>query len=414
MPNVTHEGFYDPDVLECPYPFYKRLRSEPVSEFESVGYLVSRYEDVLTVLRDTDTFSSAYNPGFATSKLALNPRPPSVDAIMAEGFPETAALAHADGALHKRHRSLVGTGFKPSRVAQLEPVIASVAGDLIDRFIERGTLEVFTEFSAPLPLTIIADALGVTREDLPLFREWSDSFAGLRGRVVPEEEYIERAKKFVAFQRYFGALADDRVAHPRDDLITDIVTATTEDEPPLSKGELMNVFAQLLLAGNETTASALGSGMLMLAEDPALQERLREDPSLVPSFAEEVLRVAAPVLGLPRIVTKDTRIGSVDIPAGARVLVLYGAANRDEDAFENAEAFELDRLKLRPHVAFGYGLHFCIGAPLARAELRVGFEQLLARLGEFRLAPGFVPEPVGGPMMRRYSRLDLVFTPGGA
>lgn len=414
MPDLAQPRFYDPDVLACPYPFYEQLRSEPVCEVEGAGYLVSRYEDVLAVLRDPETYSSAYNGGFASTRLTLNERPPSVDAILDEGYPETAALAHTDGEMHKRHRSLVNAGFRPRRVAQLEPVILSVTDALIDQFIDRGDVELVAELTGPLPLTLTADALGVTRDDLPQFREWSDALGGIRGRLVPEDEFIERARKYVAFQRYFGALADERTANPRDDLITDIVTARTDDQAPLSKGELMNVFAQLLLAGNETTSSTLASAMLMLAEEEGLQVALRENSSLVPRFVEEVLRFASPVLGLPRVVTRDTKIGAVDIPAGSRVLVMFGSANRDEEAFGSAGTIDVARANLRSHVAFGHGLHLCIGAPLARAELRIALERLLERLGTFRLAPGFVPEPVGGPMLRKLRRLDLVFEPGGA
>jgi cytochrome P450 len=414
LPNVAEQGFYDPAVLECPYPFYEELRSAPVCEVEGVGYLVSRYEDVLAVLRDPETFSSAYNTGFATTRLTLNSRPPSVDAILALGYEETPALAHTDGAMHRRHRSLVNPGFRPRRVAQLEPVILSVTDDLIDQFIGRGHVELVTEFTGPLPLTLTAEALGVTREDLPLFREWSDAIGGIRGRYVPEDEFVERAHKYLAFQQYFGALADDRAAHPQDDLITDIVTARTDDQAPLTKGELMNVFAQLLLAGNETTSSTLASGMFMLSTDEGLQQSLRQEPSRISSFVEEVLRIASPVLGLPRVVTRDAEIGSVPIPAGSKVLVMFGSANRDEDTFENAEEIDFERPNLRNHVAFGSGLHLCIGAPLARAELRIGLERLIARLGDFRVAPGFVPEPIGGPMLRKLRRLDLVFAAGGA
>ena len=185
-------------------------------------------------------------------------------------------------------------------------------------------------------MTLIADALGVTREDLPLFREWSEALSGVRGHFVPEDEFVERAHKYVAFQQYFGALADDRLAHPRDDFLTDIVSARTRDQVPLGKGELMNVFAQLLLAGNETTSSTLSAGLHILATNHALRTSLRDDSSLLANFVEELLRFASPVLGLPRVVTGDTRIGSVDIPAGSRVLVMFGSANRDTDAFENA------------------------------------------------------------------------------
>jgi len=411
MTDIVDQGIYDPEAIECPYPLYQSLRDSPVRYQPGLGFLVSRYEDVLAVLLDTETYSNSISEGFAASRWTLNPRPPSVDAIMEEGYPECPALAHTDATTHRRHRRLVNPAFTPRRVKQFETVILSLADELIDRFIERGTVELLNEFSAPLPLTIMADALGVPRKDLPLFREWSDALGGIRSRYVPEDEFIGRAKKWVAFQRYFGAVVDDRAANPRDDFVTDLVTAGSDEDEPLNKGELMSLFAQLLEAGNETTSSTLNSAILALAVDEPRQRALRENPSAVTNFVEEILRRDAPALFKPRVVTKDTRIGSVDIPAGSRVLVMYGSANRDEDVFPAADELDVERRNLRHHVTFGKGTHHCIGAPLARAELHIGIERLLARIGPFTLAPGFEPAYTGGPAFRRLQSLDLVFTP---
>ncbi|MFF4761356.1 cytochrome P450 [Streptomyces sp. NPDC001292] len=409
MTNTIDQGLYD----ACPYPYYEQLRSEPVREQPGIGYVVSRHEDVLMVLRNPDTFSAAFNPGFGSSRLTLNERPPSVDKIMAEGYPECPALAHTDGETHKRHRGFVNRAFTPRQVAKVEPMIRSVANDLIDHFIDRGRAEMLSEFSGPLPLTMISDALGLPREDLSLFKEWTEALQGIRARVVPEAEFIGRAHKWVAFQRYFGAVVEDRLANPRDDLASAILRAGNAGETPLESGELMNIFVQLILGGNETAASTFNSGMLTLARDAGVQERLRNDPALIPDFVEEVLRRDSPVLGIPRIATRDTRIGEVDIPAGSRLLVLFGSANRDDSVFPHSDDFELERENVRSHLAFGIGIHFCVGAPLARAELRIGFEQLLSRLGPFSLAPGFEPNYIGGPLGHRLERLDLQFTPGG-
>jgi len=409
MTETIDQGLYD----ACPYPYYERLRSEPVREQPGIGYVVSRHEDVLAVLRDAETFSAAFNPGFASSRLTLNERPDSVNKIMAEGYPECPALAHTDGETHKRHRGFVNRAFTPRQVAKVEPMILSVANDLIDRFIDRGSVELLSEFSGPLPLTMISDALGMPREDLPLFREWTEALQGIRARVVPEDEFLQRAHKWVDFQRYFGAVVEDRLANPRDDLSSAILQAGNTGETPLKSGELMNIFAQLILGGNETAASTFNSGMLMLARDPEAQNELRNDASLIPNFVEEVLRRDSPVLGIPRIAMKDTRVGDVEIPAGSRLLVLFGSANRDEQVFPNPDEFDFERENVRSHVAFGNGIHFCVGAPLARAELRIGLEQLLSRLGTFWLTPGFEPNYIGGPLGHRLERLDLEFTPGG-
>lgn len=410
MTETIDKGLYD----ACPYPHYERLRSEPIREQPGLGYVVSRYEDVLAVLRDGETFSAGFNPGFGSSRLTLNERPESVNKIMAEGFPECPALAHTDGATHKHHRGLVNRAFTPRQVAKVEPLILAVADDLIDRFIERGHAEMLSEFSGPLPLTMISDALGLPRNDLPLFMEWTESLQGIRARVVPEDEFVERAHKWVAFQHYFADVVEDRLSHPGDDLASAILQSGAAGEQALKPGELMNIFVQLILGGNETAASTFNSGLLTLAANPEEQERLRTKPDLIPDFVEEVLRRDSPVLGIPRIATKPTRVGGVDIPQGARLLILFGSANRDNDMFGEPDDFNLTRDNVRSHLAFGQGIHFCVGAPLARAELRIGFEQLLARLGPFTLATGYEPEYVGGPLGHRLSRLDLEFTPGGA
>lgn len=409
MTETMDQGLY----AACPYPHYEQLRSEPVREHPGLGYVVSRYEDVLAVLRDPDTYSAAFNPGFASSRLTLNERPESVNEIMRQGYPECPALAHTDGATHKRHRGFVNRAFTPRQVAKIEPVIRSVANELIDRFVGRGEVELLSEFSGPLPLSMISDALGLPRADLPLFKEWTEALQGIRARVVPEDEFIERAHKWVAFQQYFGAVVEDRLAHPRDDLASAILQAGQAGEEPLKPGELMNIFAQLILGGNETAASTFNSGLLTLARDPREQDRLRRDPSLIPNFIEEVLRHDSPVLGIPRIAVRDARVGDVEIPAGSRMLILFGSANRDDDIFADSDDFDLARENVRSHLAFGNGTHFCVGAPLARAELRIGVEQLLDRLGPFGLAPGFEPHYVGGPLGHRLERLDLRFTPGG-
>jgi cytochrome P450 len=409
MIEAVDQEIYDP----CPYPYYETLRSRPVRKQPGIGYVVSRYEDVRAVLRDSETFSAAFNPGFGSTGMTLNPRPASVDAIMAEGYHECPALAHTDGETHKRHRRYVGRAFTAHQIKNLEPKILDLANDLIDGFVDRGSVELLCEFSQPLPLTMVIDALGLPRSDMPQFRRWNEALQGIRAREVPEEEFIERAHKYVEFQHYFGAVADDRLARPRDDLSSAIVTAGAEGDEPLTKGELMNIFAQLLLGGNETTASTFNSGMMLLAQNQQQQRALRHDPSLIPNFVEEVLRRESPVLAIPRIATRDTRIGAVDIPAGERVLVLFGSANRDEQVFADAERLDAARENARSHVAFGSGVHLCVGAPLARAELRIGFEQLLSRLGPFALAPGFEPVYVGGPMSHRLERLDLVFAPAG-
>ena len=402
----------DPEVIECPFGLYTlMLENEPVVDIPGVGVLVTRHGHIQEVTRHPELYSSAYSTGFASTGLSINPRPPMVDDVLAQGYPEVQALIFTDDPVHRRHRGLVSQAFTPRRVEQLSDTVRAIAMDLIDRFAGHGSLELFTEFATPLPLTVISDALGVPRSDGPLFKGWSDAVMALIGRLVPDDEYVAVAHQLVDFQRYFAALIDERHADPRDDLLTDLVKAELEGEHPLSKSELLNIIAQLLVAGNETTANALCSGMRLLLEEPVLRSRVTANPALIPNLIEEVLRLESPVQGFPRMATADTELGGVKIPKGSRVILMYGAGNRDEREFASPGEVDLERPNLRSHLAFSHGPHHCMGAALARAELRLSFELLLGRLPNLRLADGFVPEHKPSLMVRGLKELHLAFDP---
>jgi cytochrome P450 len=400
----------DPDVVECPFGLYRMLlENEPVVGIPGVGVLVTRYDHVQEVTRHPELYSSAYSTGFASTGLTINPRPPAVDEVLAQGYPEVQALIFTDDPVHRRHRGLVSQGFTPRRVAQLSDTVRAIAGDLIDRFAGRGNVELLTAYATPLPLTVISDALGVPRRDAPVFKRWSDAVMELVGRVVPEDEYVAVAHRLLDFQRYFAALIDERRNEPRDDLLTDLVRAEMEGEHPLSKSELLNIITQLLVAGNETTANALCAGMLLLLEQPRLTARIATDRQLIPNLIEEVLRLESPIQGFPRMATEDTELGGVKIPKGSRVILMYGAGNRDEQEFPCPDEVDLDRPNLRSHLAFSHGPHHCMGAALARAELQISFELLLERLPNLRLGDGFIAEHKPSLMVRGLKELHLAF-----
>ncbi|HTK61768.1 MAG TPA: cytochrome P450 [Pseudonocardia sp.] len=400
----------DPAVIACPYPYYDMMRaSQPVFEVPGIGYIVTAYEDVLTVLTSPDAFSSAFGAGFATTGLSLNPRPAAVDEILARGVPEVAVLTQIAGPTHRRHRRLVSQAFSARRVKQMEGIVAAVGEELLDRFAGRGSVELRTEFASALPMTVVAEALGVPRADLELFKRWSDGAHSLIGVEVPEDRYIAIAEDFLDFQRYFSARIAERRAAPSDDLLSDLVHAEEDDEAPLTEPELLNIIMQLLVAGNETTASTLCAGMLILARQPDLADRLRNDPDAIPRFVEELLRVESPIQGLPRVTLVDTELHGVALPAGATVIPLYGAGNRDPGQFPEPEAIRLERERITGHLAFSQGVHHCLGATLARAELRISLELLLARLRDIRLQPGHEPELLPSLMVRGLRELRLDF-----
>jgi len=402
----------DPEVIECPFGLYSLiLENEPVVDIPGVGVLVTRHEDIQEVTRHPELYSSAYSTGFASTGLSINPRPPLVDEILAQGYPEVQALIFTDDPVHRRHRGLVSQGFTPRRVEQMSDTVRAIATELIDRFAGRGSVELFTEFATPLPLTVISDALGVPRRDAAIFKGWSDAVMALVGRLVPDDEYMAVAQQLLDFQRYFAVLIDERAADPRDDLLTDLVKAEMEGEHPLSKSELLNIITQLLVAGNETTANALCAGMLLLMEQPELRARVTAEPALIPNLVEEVLRLESPIQGFPRMATEDTELGGVKIAKGSRVILMYGAGNRDAREFACPDQVDLDRSNLRSHLAFSHGPHHCMGAALARAELRISFELLLGRLPNLRPAVGFVAEHKPSLMVRGLKELQLAFDP---
>lgn len=386
----------DPAAVRCPYPVYDGVRDEtPAKWFDELNaFMVTRYDDVLAVVRNPEVFSSRMPTG-----------PVAMQRLMEIGFElfqdseefrdlsasgsevlGTAVLLMADPPLHDRQRALVSRAFTLPRVRKMEDSIRAVADDLIDRFAGRGSVELVNEFAVLLPLTVIARALGVPTDDMDTFKRWSDAFVSVIGNHHQTQEVmLDLIRNQVEFFHYFRAVIDDRRAEPRDDLITDIVQARVDGEHPLSEGEMLGMLVQFLVAGNETTTKLLASALLLLATRPELTAALRADPSLIPGLVEEVLRVESPVQGLFRQANVDTKIGEVDVPAGSHVWVVYGAANRDGCTFAAPAEVDIHRPNAKSHLAFGQGVHYCIGASLARAEGVIGIERILARLDDIEL-----------------------------
>jgi cytochrome P450 len=369
-----------PDTVECPYPFYAAMRAEaPVYKPEGHDFfIVSRYDDVQEILLNTDVFSSRLATGYRPSPEAM--------AIMAQGWRPKDTLLTNDPPAHRRFRSLVNKAFTPRRVAMLEPSIRTVAVELIDSFAAEGRAELVHQFAVPLPLTVIADALGVSRTDLSTFKRWSDDTVAPFSGLISHAREIECARSGLEFQRYFAAELDARRERPRDDLLTDLLNARLEDERPLDTREMLNMLLQLLVAGNETTTNLIASATLLLLRHPNLLSRVQAEPSRIPDFVEEALRYESPVQRLSRVAKVDTQIGDVSIRAGSQLVLMYSSANRDERHFEHADLFAIDRENAREHLAFGGGIHYCLGAPLARLEAKIAFEELLSRLDDLRLA----------------------------
>src|SRR6478735_2939755 len=389
----------DEAAVRCPYPHYDAVREEePVRYVPSIEcWLVTRYADIVQVSRDPLTFSSI----MPTGPVLARQQREAVEGLLA-GDPELAArmvrmrggtrvLLSADPPDHARQRRLVNRAFTPPKVRDLEPRIRQIANEMVDAFIDRGEVDLVPGYGVPLPLTIIAEALGVADDELPKFKKWSDDFVALIGNHdIGADELRAVLLSQIEFFEYFGAKIAERRVAPGTDLISDLVTATIDDAP-LSDDEILAMLNQFLVAGNETTTKLIASSVRLLLDDPAQIDALRADPGLIPGFVEESLRLEPPVQGLYRTATVDTEIGGVPIKAGEHLMLVYAAGNRDEDKFVDAPTIDPCRPAVMSHLAFGHGEHFCVGSALARAEGRIALEVLLDRLDDLRYADGVEP-----------------------
>lgn len=396
---------YRPNFDEELYDFYLQLRHEaPVYHAERFGvWLVSRYEDILTVTRNPTIFSSAENTNIPF------PLPPEVQEVLKGRWPLAPGAFNNDPPGHTRARALLRDLFSAARIARLEPGIRERANHLIDGFAQDGQVELRKQFALPLPMSVILYMLGLPGEDIPRLRQWCDGWMGLFNPMLKLEEQVECARGIVALQQYFEAQIAEHRAHPRDDFLTEFIQARAEGVEPLSLAELVSHMMVLLVAGHETTTNLLCNMLLLLSRYPEQRQAILEDPSLWAPAIEEALRLESPIQMEPRVVTEDFMLNGVTLPKGARVNVLYGAANRDETVFPAPERFDLKRPNLSRHFGFGWGPHFCIGASLARLEARIAFELLHERLPGLRFAPGHPPEYVPNFFFRMLKQVPLIW-----
>jgi len=376
MSCVTDFDPLDPETVECPYPFYKALREHGgIYRVPGRGFvLVGNYDLCMQIIKDTETFSSKAGVGV--------PRGPDGQHPTVEGVAHT--LLTADPPEHRKYRELVNKAFSLKRISSWEPGMRKIIDELIDAFIDRGECELLYEFAVPLPLIVICDALGLPREKLRQFKEWSDNIAQLGGMTTPEEMKVI-AERSVEFSNYIAQMITERQNNLGDDFISDLIRARFDDQRSLNLPELASIVSQFLVAGNETTTNTIASGMWLLCTHPDQFVELRADHSLIPNFVEEVLRMEAPVQAHFRQATRDTELAGVKIPKHTGVALVYGCANRDENKFPDPDKFDICRSNAARHLAFSQGIHFCPGAPLGRLESAIAFEHLLNRLKNIRI-----------------------------
>lgn len=405
---AEHQPLASP-MLDDPRPFYARARREqPVFWSDSLGmWVVTRYDDVQAVARDAVRFSSidAFTP------VQVAPPPPLLEVLM-QGFPLLPSLVDSDPPVHTRGRALVTKALSLRRIATFEPILRELAERLVDRFADAGRVEFVGAFAIPLPGNFIVDLLGLPREDLARVDPWTTSSSAIFAGRGTLEELVEHGRRFVEFQHYLADNVRARQESPRDDALSDIVTGAAALDPPFGMAELINMLLQILFAGYETAAGMITAATVEIARDPALFAALRDDPSKIPPVIEEALRTASPIHSMYRTANEDVEVGGVQIRKGERLQIAYISANHDEARFTDPQRFDPQRTT--PHLAFGQGIHFCIGAPLARLEGRIALEVITRRLPGLRLVPGQTLEYFPSATARRLEAVELEWDPPAA
>lgn len=400
----------DPAVLSDPYPFYARLHEEaPVYRLndETGFYIVASYDLCREVLRDYRTFSNNVDTiaGLGGPNAAAYE-----EMIKQDGWGHVPTLQRSDPPDHGRYRRLVDRVFTASRVRGLAEHVDAVTHELIDGFIDDDEVEIVRQFALPMPGIIIAEQIGLNRDEIWTFKKWADALVG--GLRSLDAAGVRRVADIeLEMQHYLAREIAERRATPRDDLLSALVQAGVETGEELSMHELQNVMHQLISGGYETTTTAIGTGIWLMIRYPEQAQRVRQDRSLLKGFIEETLRFESPVQGLVRQTTCEVALGGVTIPEGAVVVVRYGAANRDPARFGCPHEFDIARSNAGGHMAFGAGTHFCPGAMLARQEMTSAFNAILDRMDDLRLARP-LPELPRGPNLMQFpiKELPVAFT----
>jgi cytochrome P450 len=368
--NVTSPGF-----RANPYPFYTRLRSEPIQQVEPGGlWAISRYEDVQYVLR---------NPKLFTSTIIQQAAHP--EWLAGVGNPLADSLVGMDPPKHTRMRVLVNHAFTQRTILRLEGRIRTMARELAEDVRRRQEVDFVQAFAMPLPAFVIGELLGLPHELRSRLKQWADDIVSIAANVPETPERIAHLRRSLSeFQAFLREVIADRRNQPREDMMSDLVAAEVEGRP-LTHEEVFAFGMLLLVGGLETTVHLLCHTVMRLARGPELLARVRIEPALIPALLEEVLRLDSPVQITLRLTTQEVELGGVKLPPRAPLAVMMGSANRDERLFERADELMLERRT--QHMAFGHGAHFCMGSPLARMEARIGLEEMLARIQGFVLPP---------------------------
>ena len=396
MAEEVHFNIWDPEFRANPYAYYGALLAgpPPIVAFGDIRFaLVARYADVTAGLRDHEHLSS------------VQPPPPPGTTYQGR-FEGSRNMLGSDPPQHSRLRQLVARDFTPRRIRDLEPRIREIAKQLLDKVEAKGEFDLMADIANVLPVTVIAEMLGVPPELNARFKHWSDRIIGGDNNVPGNPPSPEIVRVIDELGDYFTAEIEKRRANPGQDLVSALVAAHDEGEV-MSAADLLSFITLLLVAGNETTTNLISNGMLALGRNLDQFDALKRSPAMLPRAIEEMLRYDGPVQSTVRFTTGPVQLGGTEIPAKTIALMIVAAANRDPAQFEDPEKFDIAR-NPNDHVALGEGIHFCIGAPLARMEARIAFEAMLARFPRLRLKdPAVKPVYKGSYFLRGLESLPL-------
>ncbi|WP_224249222.1 cytochrome P450 [Hyalangium gracile] len=386
-----HYRPHEQPQLDDPHPFLARLRREaPVVLAPAFHlWLISKYQDVLSILKDPRRFSSQ---DILRSPVEL---PPDVKGVVEEaGFTQDYPLLGDDPPAHTRIRGFVSKAFSAARMAAMAPRIQQITDEYLDA-LERqaaGSADIVAGLTYPMPMRMATELLGIPKEDMDRIKKWCEEPVLLFNSGQTHAQQLERARRIAAYWRYLRDLVEERRRNPRpDDLLTTLIEARIEGEKPLDTREMVNLSSVLVFAAQETTTNLIGNALVHLLRHPEAWRLLCAEPARAPQVVEEVLRYDAPASAMMRSTTEDVVLSGTAVPRGARLLLLFNSANRDEDIFEHADRFDITRESSARHLGFGYGTHFCVGAPLARLQARIALETLARRLPDLRQVPGEPP-----------------------
>jgi cytochrome P450 len=383
------EQEYDPwSVVHSnnPCPMYAQMRQEEPVFFSprAQAWVVSRYEDVTTVLKDHQRFAMFFLSGGASKYT-----PEVLQSISSSPLAGTTSLIACDPPAHTRLRSSVNKAMSAQRIANLEPRLRQLANQVIDGFEQDGRADFVAQFARPYPMMVVGSLLDLPEADLPHLHHLMDDLVTFLFADVSAEQQLSLMKSYIELEQYACDMVEKRRGNLRDDIISDLLNKPVDaGQVPLSVLEVADLLYRLFGAGFETTVNFLGNCLIQLLSEPRHWQALVNHPGSIPAVVEEMLRFNGPTLSTFRQTTQAVELGGKSIPEGAVIQVLLTSANHDESVFVDADVFNAQREKASRHMAFGYGIHFCLGAPLARLETRVALEQLSQRFPSLHLAPG--------------------------